>query len=171
MPPDGLASSIARAAAAPIRFDHFAGRRHRHVGHDLELLGPHEFCDLPLGEKARQFLNTKPRPLVQHHEACGPFAQHRVRHGGDGDLGHGRMRRDDAFHFRWIELHAAAIDNVLNAAAQADVSLAVHIRKIAGPEPSVGGEVFAVRRGIADIAEKYRAPPHLQLADLAGGNR
>ena len=56
------------------------------------------------------------------------------------DLGHGRVIHQDTVDFQWADLFAAPVDDLLEAAREAQIAIVVQCPLIAGAEPA-----FAIR--------------------------
>src|ERR1700722_7181381 len=117
LPPFGAACRR-EISVDQLRLHHFAGRRHRHVRHDGELLWPGEFGKLTLGQECLELIETQRRAVLEDHKARGALAQYVVGDGSDRHLRDGRMASDRDLHVDRIEFYATAVDQLLGAAAK-----------------------------------------------------
>src|SRR5207237_7810968 len=102
-------------------------------------------------------------PRAQRNVGAGLLAEHRIGHRHDRRLLYLRMRIEQRLDVRRIELHAAAIDDVLAAPGDGVVAPAL-LGEIAGAEPAIGAERRASRLAVLVVAAERERPAHLQLA-------
>ncbi|MCY1455154.1 hypothetical protein D9M71_722660 [compost metagenome] len=89
-----------------------------------------------------------------------PFVTGDADHGG---LGHGGMAGDGVFHFSAEDVLAAADDHVLEAVADIDEAVLVHIAAIAGVHPAAT-QRFGGGLRLVPVAEHDVRPAHEDFA-------
>src|SRR5579872_1392043 len=102
----------------------------------------------------------------EHDHRAGSLAQALVGIGDDSDLGDGGMLVEQRLHFNDRNVFAAADNDILAAAANADVAIRIHAGQIAGFEPTF--RVRTVPLGPFQITAEIRTGAHDELADLPG---
>ena len=108
----------------------------------------------------------------RHEHGADALAEDLVPVGGHRALDDAGHLRQHVVEFLRRDLHAAAHDQLLEAADEPVVArlgvVAGEFEQVAGPEPAVPGERFRGHLGIAEIAVEHRRAGDLQLAGSAG---
>ena len=108
--------------------------RHLEVGEPLAA----EVADLALGDHM---------PFAQHDGRGDILAELRMRHGEGDDLGDGRMVHQHVVHLERRDLFAAAVDDLLQPAGDAQIAVLVEHALVAGVEPAMGEGAWRWPRG------------------------
>jgi hypothetical protein len=104
----------------------------------------------------------------QHHSRRDILSQPGVRHGKSHGSRHRRVVHQGLVHFLGGDLLSAAVDDLLAATGEEQVSLVVEKALVPGPEPTVPERVRR-RRGATIIAVHDARAPHDDLARPTAG--
>jgi hypothetical protein len=91
--------------------------------------------------------------LAQHHDRGDLLAELGVRHRRSTPPAPPRVVHQDLVDLARADLLAAAVDDLLQPAGQAEVALGVHHALVAGAEPAVG-ERLGVGLGVVLVAAR-----------------
>ena len=156
-------AAVRRTAFAISRswiFLHLVRRGLRQIGDDLDAFRPILFRDLVLRHQRLHASQIERLAGTQHHKCAGAFAQPRVRISDDRRRKHGGMLEQQVLDIEDRHVLAAADDDVLDAAVDADVALVVHVGHVAGVEPTLGVERLHVLALV--VAEAHLRAAHLE---------
>ena len=95
------------------------------------------FGELLLLEECHHVGEAEILTRFRHHERAGALPKSRVGNAHEGDRLHGRMAEQETFDLDDRDVLAAADDDVLGAAGNADVAVGIHPGEISGLEPAV----------------------------------
>ena len=109
-------------------------------------------------EMVEQFVRRHALALAVHHREADLLAQPRILDGNGGGALHRRMPRRQLLDPRRVDVVAAADDDVLGAAGDAQIALRIERAEIAGHEPAAPVEGVFGRGLIVEIAQHERAP-------------
>src|SRR3954471_10718631 len=138
------------------RLDDLARRRERHLGDDHQALGELVLRNAFSQQVIDQLDQTGLlRRVFQADEKAGFLAQYRVGHRYQRRLQHLGMRVEQHLDVPGVDLHAAAVDEVLAAAGDGEVP-AARLAQITGAEPAVLRERFPCLRFIIAVTGKER---------------
>ncbi len=121
------------------------------------------------GFHGRRSRAGQPRePGLQRDEGLHDLPRSFVRHTDHGGLGHGGVFDQSAFHLKGADQVARGLDQIVRAADEPVIPVAVAHRQIAGQVPAAR-EAFRVALRLAQIGAHHRGParPQGQFADLA----
>ena len=138
----------------------------------LDAFGPLELGHAQRGE-VRLHLGQRERLTVDDDVRAGALAQPRIGHGDDGRGDHAGVAEHQQLHLLGVDLLAAAVDQVLDAALDGDAALAVDRRdrgEVAGAVEAVGGEGARVVLRRVEVAAQRVRPAAAQLPHLPVGH-
>ena len=115
-----------------------------------------------------QFVRRSVAAGAEHHREADLLAEPRILHRHRGGALHRRMPRRQFLDPRRMDVVAAADDDVLAAAGDAQIAVLVERAEIAGHEPAALVEGVLGRRLVVEIAEHQAGAAPADLADLAG---
>jgi len=137
----------------------------RQIGDDLDTLGPILLGDLVFRHVGLHGSQIELMSRAQRDEGAGAFSQPRVGIADQRGREHRRVLEQQVLDLDDRHVLAAADDDVLDAAVDADVALVVQIGEVAGVEPPAGVERLDVASLV--VAERHLRATHHQQARFA----
>src|SRR3989454_1514273 len=145
--------------------DDLARRRERHLRDHDQALGQLVLRYVLVQQVVTEFLQGRRSGFAPEGYKCTGFLpEHRVGHRHDRRLQDLRMRVEQPLHVGRIELDAAAVDDVLDAAGDRDVAALAHLAQIARAEPAVVRKCRFIRFRVIEITREEHRAAHLYLA-------
>ena len=102
--------------------------------------------------------------VAQHHSGTHVLTQGRIRQGKDHSLGNGRMLQQNFFHFTGRNLFAAAVNDLLDATLDEEITVGINPAEVSRAKPSLGE---CSLRGLIRIATHNVRAAHYNFAELA----
>ena len=148
---------------------HLAHEGLRDLVDDLDALGPQALGHALAFQVGRDRLQGRHRVAQRRHEGADALAQAVVGHADGGRLAHARAAHQVVVDLAGRQVLAAADDDLLAPAVDADAAVLVHVAQVAREPPAVVGERAVGALRLVQVADELvRATGDVLALDARG---